>query len=135
MTASMTPDDSQYDSQYASQYDSQYASQYDSQYASQYASQHVTNLTPGNDNPTSRQTMAAAAAETCGRRAGKTWCAFARHLLEAGSLFARLTPPDDDPTWRHAALTVAPTETARRRRYQLRRSYTNIGGAVQVEPS
>ena len=59
------------------------------------------------------QTMAAAAAGTSARRAGKTWCAFTRHLLEAGSLFVRLTPPDDDPHWRHNALMLAPHETAR----------------------
>jgi len=32
-----------------------------------------------------------------------------RRSIEAGSLFARLTPPESDPDWRHNALMIAPT--------------------------
>ena len=42
-------------------------------------------------------------------------------------LSARLVPPDDDPGWTHSALYVAPSETARRRRYRLRMSYGEVG--------
>ena len=74
----------------------------------------------------SRQTLAGAAGKTSALRAGKTWRAFAQHLLEAGTLFVRLTPPEDDSEWRHPALMVSPMETGRRRRHQLRRSYTSM---------
>ena len=75
----------------------------------------------------SRAAMASAAERTSARAGESAWRVYAESLIDCGALFARLVPPDDDPGWMHSALYVAPSETARRRRYRLRMSYGEVG--------
>ena len=75
----------------------------------------------------SRLAMASAAERTSGIAGESAWRVYAESLIDCGALFARLVPPDDDPGWTHSALYVAPSETARRRRYRLRMSYGEVG--------
>ena len=75
----------------------------------------------------SRVAMASTAERTSARAGESAWRVYAESLIDCGALFARLVPPDDDPGWTHSALYVAPSETARRRRYRLRMSYGEVG--------
>ena len=68
----------------------------------------------------SRRGMAAAAAAASDARGEKRWKDFAAAARASGALYARVAPSEGDEGY---SLSVASTETARRRRYQLKSSY------------